>query len=100
MQQRAGQSPEAQQPQAEAGQQEAARSWGFIVGTFVLFFTGIPGVLARASVYTALIVLCHSSLRQSPSEFAVALQSTGQSSKVPPGVPFLEVNTSCALHSV
>ena len=92
MQRSSGPASEEQLPPGGRAE-ETAQNWGFVIGTFVLFFTGLPGVLARASVYTACVVIGHCSLRQSPSELAVALRSIGQDGHIASsGVPFLEVS--------
>lgn len=91
-----------QRQQASVGNDEVTRNWGFMVCTFIVFFTGLPGVLARAAVYSTVLILGHSSLRQSPSEFAVAVKSLGQTGSMQcAGVPFLEVDallSTCCLH--
>ena len=92
MQQSSGQPSEGQLPLGGSAE-ESAQNWGFVISTFVLFFTGLPGVLARASVHTACVVLGHCSLRQSPSELAEVLQSAGRGGCIASsGVSFVEVS--------
>lgn len=81
-----------QQSQAVQGGQDMSQSWVFMICTFLFFFSGIPLVLVRALVFSALVVLLHCTLRQTPCEFKEALGAAGQKGGMrPAGVPFLEV---------
>lgn len=73
-------------------EEEVGNSWAYIVCTVAICFTGIPIVLIRSLLWTAVAVLAHSSLRQSPLECVAAKKGVGQSGISPSvGVPFLEV---------
>lgn len=78
--------------QAAASRDDLQRNWGFMACTFAAFYSGLPGVISRAAIYAALVILTHTSLRQTPSEHAIKLRNLAQNGGTHcPGVPFLEV---------